>query len=61
MTSLIYHVRKDRPDLADDFLEGLKKSKNLQARDPILTARTKIVGQRTANTGQRPVFPARTS
>jgi len=57
MTYLIYHVRRDRPDLAEDFLEGLKTGENLQARDPILTARTKIVGQRTAKSNQRVRVP----
>ena len=57
MTYLIYHVRNDRPDLADDFLEGLKTGENLTARDPILAARTKIVGQRTAKTGSKITIP----
>jgi hypothetical protein len=57
MTYLIYHVRRDRPDLAEDFLEGLRTGEKLEARDPILTARTKIVGNRTAKRGQRASIP----
>lgn len=48
MNYLIYHVKQDRPDIADDFLDGLKTGENLSAKNPILAARTKIVGQRTA-------------
>lgn len=57
MTYLIYHVQNDRPDLADDFLNGLKTGENLQGRDPILAARTKIVGQRTAKSGSKITIP----
>lgn len=57
ITYLIYHVRRDRPDLADDFLDGLKTGENLRAKDPILAARTKIVGQRAADRPVRPKIP----
>jgi hypothetical protein len=57
MTYLIYHVRNDRPDLAEDFLDALKTGENLEARNPVLGARTKIVGQRTAKQGQRITIP----
>lgn len=57
MTYLIYHVRNDRPDLAEDFLEGLRTGENLQSRDPILSARTKIVGTRTAKKGVKISIP----
>lgn len=57
MTYLIYHVSQDRPDLADDFLEGLRTGENLEARNPILSARTKIVGHRTADPEQRVSIP----
>ncbi|MFG6572454.1 hypothetical protein ACGYLO_12675 [Sulfitobacter sp. 1A13353] len=57
MTYLIYHVRNDRPDIAEDFLEALRTGENLQARDPALAARTKIVGIRTAKKNQRIKVP----
>ena len=57
MLYLIYHVRNDRPDIADDFLEALRTGENLQARDPALSARTKIVGNRTAKKAQRIKIP----
>ena len=57
ITYLIYHVRRDRDDLADDFLDGLKTGENLRAKDPILAARTKIVGQRIADRAVRASIP----
>lgn len=47
MTYLIYHVRNNRPDLAEDFIEALQTGENLQARNPVLAARTKITGNRS--------------
>ena len=46
-------MRTDRTGLAEDFLDRLKTGENLQARDSILAARTKIVGQRTLGNNQR--------
>jgi hypothetical protein len=50
MTYLIHHVMTDNPDYADDFLEGLRTGEELQSRNPVLTARTKIIGQRSGKT-----------
>lgn len=57
MTYLIYHVTQDRPDIAEDFLSGLHTGSGLEARNPVLGARTKIVGHRTAKKSQRVKIP----
>lgn len=49
MLYLIYHVRNDHSGYAEDFLNDLSTGENLGPKNPVIGARTAIIGHRDPN------------